>query len=145
MSRRQSATLKAKRGRKSTPGTFTPEKQAQFLELYAKGLTVGQAARKVKISNVAIYKRVRNDAEFAKAYEEARESNTDELENIVHNLAVAGRDKVCCFFLLKARRPHIYRDNVTMQHTGGTEFVSAFVAAMARVNGNAIDEPRKAS
>lgn len=125
------------RRRSSAPGTFTPEKKKAFLEIYANGGTVEQACRKVGISWMTITNHRRSDPEFKKAFEVAQDKNTDKLEEVVHHMAYTQRNMVACFFLLKARRPHIYRDNMTVQHTASSDIVGAFTAAMGRITGSA--------
>lgn len=128
---------KAATKRSSAPGTFTPEKKKAFLEAYANGGTVEQACRKVGISWMSITNHRRSDPAFKKAFEDAQDKNTDKLEEVVHHMAHTQRNMVACFFLLKARRPHIYRDNVSVVHNASSEIVSAFTAAMGRLSGNA--------
>jgi len=78
----------------------------------------------------------RKDAEFKKAYEAAMDMNTDRLEDIVSDMA-HNRNMVACFFLLKARRPQIYRDNHHVQVSASAETAAAFFAAMNKVQGSA--------
>lgn len=123
--------------RKSTPGTFGPEKRREFLELYSSGMTVTEACKKVGTTSTTISLTTRKDPEFKKQYEAAQDINTDRIEEIVNGMAIKDRNMVACFFLLKARRPHIYRDNVNVTHNASTEIVSAFTAAMGRLTGSA--------
>lgn len=116
-------------GRKSTPGTFTPQKRAEFLERYAGGGTVAMCASKIGVSASIVFRTARNDPRFAKALEAARETNTDHVEDGVHHLAVAG-NLTAMFGILRARRPHVWRDNSTVRVDAGDGFAAAFAAAM---------------
>ncbi len=121
-----------------TPGTFDAKKRRKFLDAYAEGATVRIACKKAGISTVTVSNTVRKDPEFKRQYEEAMDRNTDALEQIVDGMARGKKpNMIACFFLLKARRPHVYRDNHTVQISAAAETVAAFVGAMAKVQGSA--------
>jgi hypothetical protein len=48
------------------------------------------------------------DEDFSKAWEEAYEEATDDLEQVAHDRAVEKSDSLMAMFL-KARRPNVYR------------------------------------
>ena len=114
----------------TTPGTFTPEKKAQFLELYAGGGTVRQCAAMVGVSHVTVFNHVRKDEEFKAQFAEAVEGNTDALEDLLHDLALA-RNPVAIFGMLKARRPQKWRENVNL--TAQVNHKHEYTLAIARV------------
>lgn len=103
----------------STPGTFSPVKRRQFLDLYATGLTVREAARKVGVSTVTVFKHVNKDAEFKAEYRAAMETNTDVLEDDLHTMARNG-NVAALFGTLKARRPERWRERMDLSNSDGS-------------------------
>ena len=61
--------------------------------------------------------RRQRDDQFALAWADVEEASTEELERVAVRRACEGSD-VLLIFLLKARRPEKYRDNVHVQHSG---------------------------
>ena len=135
MAKRKQAPVKVKS--KFAPGTFDAKKRQAFLDAYAAGDTIRAACRKAGTNSTTISNTTRSDPDFKKAYEAATDQNTDKLEQIVDEMARTNRNMVACFFLLKARRPHIYRDNLQVTHNASTELTTAFTAAMSRVQNSA--------
>jgi hypothetical protein len=60
---------------------------------------------------------VRTDAKFAREWAEIEEASTEQLERIAVRRASEGSD-VLLIFLLKARRPEVYRDHHRVEQTG---------------------------
>jgi hypothetical protein len=121
----QLVTKKAVKGSKLTaaerakcvPNTFTPARQAQYLELLgAHGPRV--ASDTTGISWSTVYRKCKSDAEFKTKYEEAQEHLTSTLEHKAMELASSSDAKSCTMliFMLKARRPEVYRERI--EHTG---------------------------
>ena len=127
---------KPRTGRSSAPGTFTAEKKRQFLELYRQAATtVAKCAAAVEVSSVTVFTHVRTDPEFAKAYELAKELNTDHLEEMLvdHVLDKAQPGNLVALFgVLKARRPEKYREVHKLEHAGQIVMVTAEALAQAR-------------
>jgi hypothetical protein len=115
---------------------FTQEKRLLFLESLALGNTVERAAESASVSARIVYEHRNTDAEFAAAWERALEAGTQVMEQEAFRRAVQGTTKpvvsggqiiawvrefsdTLLIFLLKARRPHIYRE-MTAQ-LGGTQ------------------------
>lgn len=114
----------------TTPGTFTPEKEDEFLRLYETGITVFKAASAIGLSASTIFRRRRMDPEFSKRFDEAREVNLDNLEDILQQQAING-NTIAIFGLLKAFRPQRWRENVNV--TGQVQHKHEYTLAIARV------------
>lgn len=115
--------------KKSTPGVFTDDLKTKFLELYSRGGTVNACAAEVGVSSVTVYAHVRKDEEFAERFRLAQETNTDELEDILHSLARAG-NIAAIFGTLKARRPERWRDSSKVDITSGGKPLTALATAL---------------
>lgn len=100
----------------------TPEKREAFLTILSNGGTVKEAREAAGISRSSIYDWRKADEDFAAAWDHAYEEGTDELETEAVRRAKDGSDTLM-IFLLKARRPEKYRDNVKHEHTGGLSLV----------------------
>lgn len=118
---------------------WTPKKQAEFLAGLAQGYPVVRAAKRCNVSPSLVYERRQADPEFAAAWDEALEQGTQVLEEEARRRAVEGVTKekgiyyrgdligteieieysdTLLMFLLKGRRPDVYRENVTHRHGG---------------------------
>ena len=115
---------------------FTPEKKRQFLELYRHAATtVAKCAEVVGISTVSVFTHVRSDPAFAKAYELAKELNTDHVEEMLYEHALDKSQPgnlIAIFGVLKARRPEKYREVHKVEHAGQLVMVTADALAQAR-------------
>lgn len=123
-----------KKGRKP-PVAPTPEKQAEFLSLLREGRTVEGAARRVGIHRSTLYRLRDRDEQFRRSWDEAWEAAIEALEDelrrrgfegvekpVFHSGVVVGSvrefDTTAAIFILKARKPEVYRDNARIEHTG---------------------------
>lgn len=126
---------------------WTPKKQERFLALLGEGYTVAAAAKTVCVSRSNVYKRREADETFAADWDAALEEGTEYLEQEARRRAVKGvkREKLHFYqgevikdpdtgkpykevvtdysdtlliFLLKARKPEVYRDHATVKHEG---------------------------
>lgn len=113
-----------------------PQKLAAFLELLALGHTVQHAAAEAGVGRSTVYERRESDEAFAAAWAEADEAGVQVLEQEARRRAVEGvprqkydkdGDLLCVeqvysdtllIFLLKARRPGVYRDHFRHEHVG---------------------------
>lgn len=106
-----------------------------FLRELARSGNVSKSATKAKIERTTAYLLRKSDAGFAAAWEEACEIATELMEEEARRRACDGTLKpvfhqgIECgrvreysdgllIFLLKARRPNVYRDNSRVEHTG---------------------------
>lgn len=109
--------------------------KAAFLAAFARTGNVSTAAKAAGRNRTYIYEARKADANFAAQWEEAREDAADALELEARRRAVEGferpvfyRGEPCgaireysdtlLIVLLKAARPHVYRDNVGVQVGG---------------------------
>lgn len=102
----------------STPST--PKKgdwKQAFLDAFAQSGMVSEACRSVGIDRSTAYKTRQRDEAFALAWADVEERSTEELEREAKRRAVDGSDTLM-IFLLKARRPEKYRENVKIEHAG---------------------------
>ena len=106
----------AKRAYKA-PGSLTPEKQLLALQALETGISMAAAARAAGVSHETMYAKIRSDPDFAKRVEAAKDAGADRMEDALLSLGITDKQATPLIFLLKGRRPHIYRENVAL--TGG--------------------------
>jgi len=97
----------------------TPEKEWKpvFLENLRIYGTVTAACKQAGIARQTAYRHRQSDETFALAWADAEEESTEELEREAMSRAINGSDTLM-IFLLKARRPEKYRENVKIEHSG---------------------------
>ncbi|GBC94467.1 hypothetical protein HRbin16_00248 [bacterium HR16] len=103
-----------------------------FLAALSRGCTVSLSAKLAGVSRQAAYKARARSRTFADAWQDALESGTDVLEDEAVRRALAGSDTLL-MFLLKARRPEKFRDNVRVEHDAGREMLTALEQAIKSV------------
>lgn len=106
----------------------TDKKFGLFLDYLIECGNVHDAARQADLTTKQIRKFRRNNPRAEAAFQEALDQGTDAIEAELHRRAVAGimepvfykgrrvntvrkKSDVLLMFLLKSRRPHLYRDN----------------------------------
>jgi hypothetical protein len=109
-----------------------------YIANYAGGLSSLAAAKAagITLQTVSYYKK--RDMKFAERWQEAYDEFTTFLEATAESRAQDLGDRfsgTMLIFMLKARKPSVYRDNVAIMHSGNVEFSGAFAAAMNRVSG----------
>jgi hypothetical protein len=87
----------------------TSKKRSAFLAALEAGSSVHGACLAAGLGRSAVYAWRDDDADFASQWDEAIESGTDRLEDEARRRAMQQSD-VLLIFLLKARRPAIYRE-----------------------------------
>jgi hypothetical protein len=114
---------------------LTPEQIANFLDHLARTANVTRSAELANVDRPALYKRRKADLEFAKAWDEAVDLGTDALEDEAIRRAHEGVDDPVFFqgnkcgtirrysdtlliFMLKARRPDVFKDRTSTELTG---------------------------
>jgi len=116
---------------------FNLQAQDRFLRYFAIGGTVAEAARAAGVSAVSVHREKREDAEFARRYQNALELNTDGVEDLLRNLA-AGGNVTAIFGVLRARRPAVWREqkavdmNATHNVAASAELFAQLVAALGK-------------
>ena len=91
----------------------TPKKCTAFLRVLASGSSVRAACEAAGISKTAAFAWRNDDADFAAAWDQANETGTEALEDEAVRRALAGSDTMM-IFLLKARRPMVYRETLRL-------------------------------
>ena len=89
-----------------------------FVEMLIETGNVSASARIANVSRQHAYLCRQTDPEFAARWDDAIEEGTDNLEEIAMRRAKEGSDTLT-IFLLKARRPDKYRENIGVKHEGG--------------------------
>jgi hypothetical protein len=89
----------------------------KFLDALATEGTVSRACIVAGVSRQHAYRERQANEDFAISWHDVEESLTDGLERKAVEVAMGG-DTRMIEFLLKARRPERYRDNVKVEHTG---------------------------
>jgi hypothetical protein len=115
----------------------TPKKdwRPAFLQAFAETGLVIEAAKKAKVARSTVYEERDRNQDFAKAWAAVEEWTTEEMEQEARRRAVLGVEEpvyhqgklidhvrrysdTLLIFLLKARRPEVYRENHRVEHTG---------------------------
>ncbi len=90
---------------------MTDNRKATFLLFLAEGNTVTSAARAIGVSRQAAYQYRDVDAGFKQAWDNAIEEGLDTLEDEAIRRAKKSSD-LLLIFMLKAKRPEIYRETI---------------------------------
>jgi hypothetical protein len=96
------------------PTQRRPDWKPRFLELIAATGNVHLAAAAVGVDRSTPYVRAARDPAFAAAWAQAREDAIDTLEAEARRRALASSDQLL-MFLLRALRPELYRDTLTVR------------------------------
>jgi hypothetical protein len=95
------------------------------LAALAEGATISEACIMARVGRRTAYDRRQRDGEFAVAWADAVERSTELLEDHARARALAGPEDPgaaqLLMFLLKARRPGVYRERVDLRHSGRVE------------------------
>jgi hypothetical protein len=133
---------------KPAPGsgfrTISHPKKRAILIAYAESGHVGNACANARITPRMHQYWLKEDLEYAAAFEEARAMAAQALEDEARRRAVICESDVLLIFLLKGAMPERYRDNVRHEHTGSVTYheqalsdVSAKKEALRHANGHA--------
>jgi len=114
-----------------------PDKLAAFLELLTEGHTIRHACRETGIGRTTVYEARQDDAGFRAAWDDAVTVGIEALEEEARRRAVDGvRDfkmagdqivpmqrysDTLLVFLLKAKRPEVYRERIAHEHRGSID------------------------
>lgn len=138
---------------------FTPEAKARFIATVVATDNLSAALRAVNISRTTLSRHLQEDPDFAAALAEARDEAADELEGIVRRRAMEGTTKRLWhkgepvmdpqtgeqaveveynvareLALLKAAKPHKYRDRADLHVSGEVEVKLSPQEIVERVN-----------
>lgn len=122
------------------PGKLTPQKKAQFLEALHTGISLAGAARSVGVSHGTIYDLKAKDREFAAAIDDAREAGSDRMEDALLNIGVTDKNVTALIFLLKGRRPTMYRERQQMDVTNSDGSLAGLFAEAMMNGGDVIGD-----
>lgn len=116
-------------------GAITAERAEAVLCGYAAGYTLRVACLEVGLRSVDFRAWLRAHPEYKEAWEAADAAHIDYLEERAIELAHAATPLApqALMFVLRARLPHRYKDNVQVQHSGSIDFAGSFAQAMERV------------
>ncbi len=91
--------------------------RAAFLDGFRESATVTGGCEKANVNRTTAYRERQRDETFALAWADIEAGVTCELESRAVELALAG-DVRLIEFLLKARRPEVYREHHQVEHVG---------------------------
>lgn len=117
----------------SPGGPFTHVKRLAFLAAYEQGGSVKRAAKLSGTSHVSVFKAVRLDPEFARAYRLAAEVNVDIVEDKLLAYAMneeRGNFGAACA-ILNGRRPATWRQNSRLEVSGSVSMMTSEVLRTA--------------
>jgi hypothetical protein len=97
----------------------TPERDEAFLRTLHDGWSVRKACERSGYGRSSVYQRREADPDFAAAWEDAVALGTDLLEDAAMERALNGSDNMLVF-LLRARRPSVYREKHEAKAEGPT-------------------------
>jgi hypothetical protein len=112
-----------------------PEQWDAWLAAFEREGTVSAACAATGIARSTVYDHRAADSEFAARWRELEDATTDRMEREAYRRAVEGTDRPIVYqgvvtdtvkeysdtlliFMLKARRPERYRENVRVEHSG---------------------------
>lgn len=93
------------------------KRQDLWLDAFIKTGTILGACRRTGVCRETVRKWRRDDLDFAKRFEDSDLDITETLETKAMSQAMAG-DTTLIIFLLKARKPEMYRDRFDVKHSG---------------------------
>jgi hypothetical protein len=95
----------------------TKARKARWLEKYAVLGHANAASEAIGCNECTPYSWRHKDPEFRKAWDALESETTKTLEETVYQRALNGSDTLA-IFLLKARRPSVYRESLNVKHGG---------------------------
>jgi len=107
----------------------TLEQHELFLAELRSGATVTEACQAAGFGRTYAYRRRRTDDAFARAWLDVIEEGTETLERECQRRAMEGSD-LLMIFLLKSRRPEVYRDRYEIQQTAGAPLTAGDLEAI---------------
>lgn len=133
-----------------------------WLAAFEEAGTVTKGCKDSGIPRSTVYVWRQHDEAFALAWADIEEATTEAMEREAYRRAVEGVSEplvsagklvtntqkfsdTLLIFMLKARRPEKYRDNVKIEHTGSVEQVNTSVILDGSLAGEARDLLRRAA
>ncbi len=118
------------------------EPQRRFLAAYGKLGAVTYACQAAGIYPSTFYRWKRDDEEFAQSVRALDDEVTDRLEAEAHRRAMARSDTLL-IFLLKARRPEVYRERRDVTVEGGLTLSTLAPDVVHRLSDEELAEARR--
>jgi vancomycin resistance protein YoaR len=126
---------------------FTPESEEEYIALRAQGQGHYQAVRNLTscvVTPETVSTHYKQDPEFRRRVDEAKDANIDEVEHALYREAKAGR-VAAAKFLLTNRRPHDWQErstqDVVLRALTDQEIIDMLVGATADNPQGIIDVP----
>ena len=114
---------------------LTLEKRGRFLQVLADGGSITLAAKAVGLTRFGMYQARDRDPDFKAAWDDALEGGTDGLEDEAISRAIKGKSDVLLIFMLKARRPKKYRENIRpVSENDGVSQLDKLISQMDEVS-----------
>jgi hypothetical protein len=104
-------------GSDNSKGKFDGARKERWLVSYQSHGTATAACEEVGIHRSTAYEHRKSDPEFAKAWDALESETTKLLEETLYERALNG-DTTAAIFMLKARRPSVYRESLNVKHAG---------------------------
>lgn len=128
------------KARKRGTAEIPPARLAKFLEALAEACSITEACRRALVGRSTVYEHREADPEFARAWDAAIEAGTEKLEAEAIRRAHRGISRpvwhkgkrvgierhysdVLLMFMLKGRKPEVYRERFEMTGKGGAPLV----------------------
>lgn len=123
-----------------------------WLTAFEQHGTVSAACSEVGVGRTTVYEARQQDEAFALAWHDLEEATTERMEREALRRGVEGvksdifyRDQVIgeetkysdtlLIFMLKARKPDVYRENVRVEHTGSIDLAGKTIAELQDIIG----------
>lgn len=128
---------------------MSEEKKIAFLTVLAETCNVSRAAKAIGVARITVYEWRDAFAEFAEAWDKAKQLGIDALEDEAHRRAFEGNERAVfhqgmecgtvreysdtlAIFLLKAHKPNKYRENANLHVTGNLDLAQRILDARKR-------------
>ena len=95
---------------------ITAQEREKFLEVLRTTFNVSRAAAVIGRNRTSLYKLRQSHPEFAAAWDEVIEQCLDDVEQVVFENALAGKQPVNNIFLLRHRRANVYGEKVKVEN-----------------------------
>ena len=105
-----SKALKLRQGTAISSG-----EKIQFLDTLRDTFNVSKSASAISRHRSSLYKLRQSDKDFAAAWDEVIEECLDELEEVVYQRALEGKQALYPIFVLKHRRPNRWGDRLKVE------------------------------
>ena len=134
-----SKALKQRQG-----SAITAKERERFLEVLSTTFNVSRSAKAIGRNRTSLYKLRGTIPEFAAAWDEVIEECLDDVESVVFERALEGKQAVNNIFLLRHRRAHIYGEKFKVEHDHQVDVIVELIPPRTRlvtdVEGEVVDE-----